>query len=342
MAKPKHIDKFYSGVEVWNKWRAKYPRKQVDLSRLEVTGAPSRLARLGKPGVNREVFGIFRVKDYHEINLQNTNLAGVVFSEIDFTGADFRGANLAKAQFRQVLFADVKLDEANLQSVHFLSCKFLRTSFERTILGHTHFGFSPMLDSKKAENIITQNKIQLDFLTLYHSNNIPPTWLQAAGISLQSFQWIQHLRSNHKYKDCFISFSSQDQAFVLTLRAALIHQGVPCWYAHQDLRLNFEGFTQEISDYELGHDLFTFIDACDVFLLVLSPNSLRSKWVKEEIERSSYKKRIIPLLLEDIHSETIPDIWQSLKTSSFIDFRQWKTRDHFLGSLQILLARITA
>lgn len=77
-----------------------------------------------------------------------------------------------------------------------------------------------------------------------------------------------------EFYSCFISYSSKDQAFTEHLHARLTENGVRCWYAPKDLKIG-DPFRQSIDDAIHEHNKV---------LLVLSEQSVKSDWVREEVE----------------------------------------------------------
>jgi len=77
-----------------------------------------------------------------------------------------------------------------------------------------------------------------------------------------------------EFYSCFISYSSKDQAFTEYLHARLTDHAVRCWYAPKDLKIG-DPFRRRIDDAIHEHDKL---------LLVLSEESVKSDWVREEVE----------------------------------------------------------
>lgn len=88
----------------------------------------------------------------------------------------------------------------------------------------------------------------------------------------------------------FLSHSSKDRAFVVRLVRILKQNQISFWYSETDI----QGAKQWHD--EIGHALAT----CDWFLIVLTPDAIRSPWVKRELlfalEQKRYNEKIIPLL----------------------------------------------
>lgn len=112
--------------------------------------------------------------------------------------------------------------------------------------------------------------------------------------------------------EVFISHSSRDVNFIARLSGVLTEHKVKSFVS----KLNIRG-AQQWHD-EIGAAL----KRCDWFLLVLSPQSVRSIWVKHELvyalQASRYRGRIIPLLYKQCDKEALS--W-TLSAIEWIDFR---------------------
>ena len=92
--------------------------------------------------------------------------------------------------------------------------------------------------------------------------------------------------------EVFISHSSLDLTFATSIADVLRRHGIPVWYS----RTNIIG-AQQWHD-EIGAAL----KRCDWLVVILSPNSVNSIWVKREVLFSlndhRYHEKIVPLLHE--------------------------------------------
>lgn len=103
----------------------------------------------------------------------------------------------------------------------------------------------------------------------------------------------------------FISHSSRDRAFVVRLARLLKDHKVDYW------------FSVHIAGAKQWHDeIGRALDRCDWFLIVLTPSSVRSQWVKRELlfalNEHRYNEKIIPVLRKPCEharlSWTLPEL----------------------------------
>lgn len=90
--------------------------------------------------------------------------------------------------------------------------------------------------------------------------------------------------------EVFLSHSNLDRNFADSVAESLRNHGIPVWYS----QTNIIG-AQQWQD-EIGEAL----QRCDWFIVILSPNSVQSMWVKRELafalKENKYNDKIIPLL----------------------------------------------
>ena len=99
----------------------------------------------------------------------------------------------------------------------------------------------------------------------------------------------------------FVSYSRRDNEKVDSIVNFLEKRNIPVWID----RFGIEGGAQ------WREQIVTAIQQCTVFVLILSPNSIGSDNVRKEIDiAESMKKRIIPVMLEDV--ELPPQIMYQL------------------------------
>lgn len=92
--------------------------------------------------------------------------------------------------------------------------------------------------------------------------------------------------------EVFLSHSSADRPFAKRLAATLRRHRVPVWYSDT----NIQG-AQQWHD-EIGAALVR----CDWFVVALSPNAVKSKWVKRELlfalQQDRFDGRIAPVIYQ--------------------------------------------
>lgn len=114
-------------------------------------------------------------------------------------------------------------------------------------------------------------------------------------------------------QEAFLSHSSQDHEFATRLADELGRHGVPVWYSRTNL-LGAEQWHDEIG---------LALNRCDWFLIVLSPHSVDSMWVKRELvfalQQERFVYRIVPVLLQPCGVERLS--W-TLSALQFVDFQQ--------------------
>ena len=102
-----------------------------------------------------------------------------------------------------------------------------------------------------------------------------------------------------KPREIFLSHASADRKAADAVATALRHAGLKVWYSQSHLK-----GAQQWHD-EIGRAL----KRCDWFLLLLSPQAVKSRWVKLEltyaINQARYTERIMPELLRPCDYEAL-------------------------------------
>ena len=97
----------------------------------------------------------------------------------------------------------------------------------------------------------------------------------------------------HEWR-AFISHSWEDKSAVRLLAAQLQANGVNVWFDEWEISPG-DSLVQKLNEG---------LEACDAFIVVISQNSIASKWVQEElsaavVRRIESKSRLIPVRLDD-------------------------------------------
>ncbi len=112
-------------------------------------------------------------------------------------------------------------------------------------------------------------------------------------------------------REVFLSHSSKDRPFADKIAHLLRTQGIPCWYSPT----NIVGAKQWHD--EVGRALAR----CDWFVVLLSPRSVKSAWVKRELlyalNDARYESKIVPVLHKSCDYLRLS--W-TLQEFQFVDF----------------------
>jgi hypothetical protein len=115
----------------------------------------------------------------------------------------------------------------------------------------------------------------------------------------------------------FLSHSSKDRAFVLRLTKVLDRHKVNYWYS-----------AAHIVGAKQWHDeIGRALAQCNWFLVVLTPNAVRSQWVKRELlyalNENRYHEKIIPLLRKPCNHSRLSWTLGEFEFAEFVsDFEQ--------------------
>ncbi len=114
----------------------------------------------------------------------------------------------------------------------------------------------------------------------------------------------------------FISYSHADRAIATTIANELVNRGINVWWDQWDLQPG-DSLISKIFEFGLAK--------ASHFLILLSPSSVRSSWVKEELSIATIRRieevvRIIPVLVDgtEIPTPLRSLLWVDLRT----DFNQ--------------------
>jgi hypothetical protein len=150
-----------------------------------------------------------------------------------------------------------------------------------------------------------------------------------------------------QFYSCFISYSTKDQEFADRLYADLQNQGVRCWFAPHDVK----------GGKKLHEQIDEAIRRYERLLLILSPNSMSSRWVKTEIRNArkrevAEKKRVLfPVRLasyealrewELFEADAGRDLAREIREYYIPDFSEWKNHDSYVREFEKLLRDLRA
>jgi hypothetical protein len=177
--------------------------------------------------------------------------------------------------------------------------------------------------------------------TLYRSQgNIPEVFPREAGIPDDMITYSKSLVGQpFRYHSCFISYSSRDEALAKRLHADAQDKGVRCWFAPEDLKMGDE----------LRSRIDESIQVYDRLLLILSEHSVKSRWVKKEVETAfemeSKENRIVlfPICIDEAVMQSEVGWAADIRRQRHIgDFRQWEDDSAYQKALSRLLRDLKA
>jgi hypothetical protein len=347
MANPEHLALLVNGSDVWNKWRTTNPHIQPDLSRADIKlieikppglmGIDLRRALLGNSNLNAmdltssDLSGANLMRaSLVETSLQDTSLVGTNFMEANLLRADLRGADLTGA-----LLAWTNLSGADIEGANFFEAV-----LSETTLADIDLGAAKNLESAKHW---APSSVGIE--TFYRSKGkIPLPFLRGTGIPENFIEYISSLMgTTFEYYSCFISYSSKDQEFADRMYADLQKEGVRCWFAPHHVQ----------SGKKLHEQIDVAIRLHERLLLILSPNSINSEWVKTEIAKARKReiqegKRVLfPVRLnmsfeelqewECFDADRGKDSAREIREYYIPDFTEWKDHDRYQEEFTKLL-----
>ncbi|MFZ0797409.1 MAG: toll/interleukin-1 receptor domain-containing protein [Terriglobales bacterium] len=145
-----------------------------------------------------------------------------------------------------------------------------------------------------------------------------------------------------EFFSCFISYSTKDQEFADRLHADLQNKGVRCWFAPHDIQ----------AGKKIHEQIDVAIRAHEKLLLILSPNSMNSEWVRTEIrkarkrERTENKRVLFPVRLVSFEAirdwglfdaDEGKDLAVEIREYYIPDFSDWKNHDSYAKGFDNLL-----
>jgi len=97
----------------------------------------------------------------------------------------------------------------------------------------------------------------------------------------------------------FLSHSDKDRRFAASIVRALQRNDVPVWYSRKSI----------VGAQQWHDEIGAALRRCDWFAVILSPNSVQSTWVQNELlfalNHNRYRDKIVPLLYRDCDYELL-------------------------------------
>src|ERR1035438_1666445 len=214
-----------------------------------------------------------RAADLRGANLNRANLIGA-----DLREADLHGAQLHEAEIKRADLRGADLSRANLRGADLSGANLDQADFAAAVAGWTHFTGVDLRTVRNLDSAKHQGPSFVSIDTIYLSHGqISEAFLRGAGVPDNFITFMKSLTgAPFEFYSCFISYSSINQDFAERLHADLQSAGIRCWFAPEELK----------GGKKLHEQIDKAIRVYDKLLLILSPSSMGSEWVKTEIAKA--------------------------------------------------------
>ena len=284
-------------------------------------------------------------------NLANAHLFIANFDDAKLNGAKLNEADIRGAKFRRTDLSEVNLNGAQLLDTIFDSCVLKNTDFTRCFLGYTVFSFVDLKEIIGIETINHTAPSSIGIETLYISEGkLPEVFIRGCGVPDSFINYIPSLvgaTQAIQFYSCFISYSNQDDDFAKRLHARMRQANMRVWFAPEDMK----------GGKKLNEQIESAIHLNDRLLVILSENSLRSKWVLNEIRRAraveerEHRRKLFPIRLidfkhiqewEKLNPNIDIDIAEEIRSYHIPSFINWKDHDTFENEFKKLYSALKA
>jgi uncharacterized protein YjbI with pentapeptide repeats len=291
----------------------------------------------------------FTVANLKSADLTEARLNSSTLSSADLEGADLSRAELIGASLTYTRLRNAKLNQANLQGVIFQSAYLDGSDLTEATAKHTVFADVDLSSVKGLESVSHQAPSTIGIDTIFRSKgNIPEAFLRGCGLPDPFIVYARSLStSSIEFYSCFISYSTNDQEFADRLYGDLQNKGVRCWFAPHDIQ----------GGKKIHEQIDEAIRLHDKLLLILSPNSMNSEWVKTEIAKArkrelrDNRRVLFPIRLtrfealrdwECFDADAGKDSAREIREYFIPDFSNWKDHDSYQKAFSGLINDLQA
>jgi hypothetical protein len=348
MANEEHLAILRQGVEAWNAWRAANPGVVPDLRIADLSEA--RLRGMNFYGANLRMSRLIWA-DLRETDFQYANLGRCDLREADLHKANLRKADLHGAHFTGTHLREAELSDADLSKADFNGTDLRGANLTRALVAFTIFGNLDLREVLGLESILHDGPSTLGADTFIKSRGkIPEVFLRGCGVPESFIDYLPSLigaMEPIQFYSCFISYSTKDEEFAKRLHSKMRDNNIRVWFANEDLK----------GGHKLHEQIDEAIRVYDKLILVLSPQSINSKWVRDEVRRTRKaeltggRRKFFPITLMDykkltdwecIDPETGTDLAAEIREYYIPDFRLWKNHNAFEAAFAKLLEGLKA
>lgn len=309
-----------SGTANWNSWRDRWPSVRPQLCLANLSGLKLQHINLSKAELDSANlkgsdlrFATFTEAVLSHANLDTADVRGANFcnAKLDyvsfnstklsaadsgetgfvvpnfhitnFTGASLKHAKLVNCNCKGVIMRGVDLTGASIWEVNFERADLSCCSLLDVNLENAQFLDTSLIDVRGLETIKHRGRCEISISTLGKlGSHIPRVFLQEIGVpdylvrSLPATITVDPIQ----YYSFFISYCHEDEEFAKLLHAKMREIGLTVWFAPENLQ----------AGKKLHEQVFGAIDRFDRILLVLSENSMTSKWVASEVRKAEQRE----------------------------------------------------
>jgi hypothetical protein len=366
MANKEHLDILAKGVETWNEWRGGHPEVRpelgganlmnamladvnladANLARADLSSADLSGANLRRADLSLSRLGIANLD--HAI-LEGANLCGADINGADLPDANLRDASLEDAALWGATLTGVDLTGANLSGANFTGANLAYADLSSAWIGTTVLADVDLSKVHGLTSVRHDSPSSIGIDTIYRSQGkIPDSFLRGAGVPENFTLFLRSLTgAAFEFYSCFISYSTEDQAFADQLRAHLQARGVRCWFAPHDIQ----------GGKKIHEQIDEAVKVYDKLLLILSDASMSSNWVKTEIanarakEAQQKRQMLFPISLVPFErikawklfdADTGIDSAREIREYYVPDFSNWKDHDVYAKAFDLLVRSLKA
>jgi hypothetical protein len=306
---------------------------EADLSGAILYKADLTFSKLGVANLRGAELSLAKLLNTHVggANLGGANLSGALLLSTDFSEAELGGAILIRAELRGTNFYRANLSGADLTEAICIVSRFDNVDLS---------------DVKGLDTITHYGPSTVGIDTLFRSGGkIPDTFLRGCGVPdvlIANQKSLVGALEPIQFYSCFISYSTKNQDFAERLHSRLRDKGLRIWFAPEDAQ----------GGKKLDEQIDEAIRIYDKLLLVLSPESMASEWVRTEIrtarraERLEKRRKLFPISLVPFEAirdwkcfdaDSGKDLGVEIREYYIPDFSNWKDHDSFEKEFKRLL-----
>lgn len=339
MANEEHLKILKQGVDKWNEWRESNREIKPDLSGANLSAANLSEADLHGTNLNGTNFwraNLIKANMAHA-NLQEAHLYGADLSSAILSDANIVEANLRSSSLRSAYLGGANIRGAILTEANLNGAILDGADLTDAIVGFSTFSDVDLITVKGLETVKHVGPSSIGIDTIYRSKGrVPVEFLRGTGVLDNFIEFMSSLvGTTLEFYSCFISYSGKDQEFADRLFADLQHEGVRCWFAPHHVQ----------AGKKLHEQIDVAIRMHEKLLLILSPDSINSEWVKTEIakarkrEIAEDKRVLFPVSLnisfkeltewECFDADRCKDSAREIREYYIPDFTKWKDHDQY-------------